>query len=152
MPSESRSTPREIQNYLGRISGPLLDRIDLHIEVPAVKFREMTAERPGESSAAIRERVVAARRIQHKRFAGKPRVTCNARMSTRDLKQYCELDSHTLDLLKHAMADMGLSARAYDRILKVARTIADLAGSDNIRADHVSEAIQFRSLDRQLWA
>jgi magnesium chelatase family protein len=151
MPSESRSTPREIQNYLGRISGPLLDRIDLHIEVPAVKFREMTAERTGETSAQIRERVVAARRLQYKRFSSKPRITCNARMGTREIKQYCAVDETTLELLKHAMSDMGLSARAYDRILKVARTIADLAGSAEIKPDHVSEAIQFRSLDRQLW-
>jgi magnesium chelatase family protein len=151
MPGESRCTPREIQNYLGRISGPLLDRIDLHIEVPAVKFREIAGERTGESSAEIRKRVVAARGLQHKRFSSKPSITCNARMGTREIKQYCALDSAILELLKHAMTDMGLSARAYDRILKVARTIADLAGSDPIKADHVSEAIQFRSLDRQLW-
>ena len=151
MPGESRCTPREIQNYLGRISGPLLDRIDLHIEVPAVKFREISGERTGESSADIRQRVVAARRVQHKRFASKSRITCNARMGTREIKQYCAIDDATLELLKHAMTDMGLSARAYDRILKVARTIADLAGSERIKADHVSEAIQFRSLDRQLW-
>ena len=151
MPGESRCTPREIQNYLGRISGPLLDRIDLHIEVPAVKFREISGERTGESSAAIRQRVIAARRIQQKRFSSKSRITCNARMGTREIKQYCAIDDTTLELLKHAMSDMGLSARAYDRILKVARTIADLAGSERIKPDYVSEAIQFRSLDRQLW-
>jgi len=151
MPGESRSSPREIQNYLGRISDPLLDRIDLHIEVPAVKFREITSERTGETSAQIRERVIAARRIQQKRFSPKSRITCNARMGTRELKQYCVLDDTTLELLKHAMADMGLSARAYDRILKVGRTIADLAGSERMTPDHVSEAIQYRSLDRQLW-
>jgi magnesium chelatase family protein len=151
MPGESRCTPREIQNYLGRISGPLLDRIDLHIEVPAVKFREITAERTGETSAQIRERVIAARRIQQKRFSPKSRITCNARMGTRELKQYCVLDDRTLELLKHAMAEMGLSARAYDRILKVGRTIADLAASERMTPDHVSEAIQYRSLDRQLW-
>jgi magnesium chelatase family protein len=151
MPGESRSTPREIQNYLGRISGPLLDRIDLHVEVPAVHFREITSERTGEASAQIRERVVAARQRQQARFAGKPKLTCNARMGSKELKAYCALDEHTLELLKFAMADLKLSARAYDRILKVARTIADLAGSEKIAADHVSEAIQFRSLDRQLW-
>jgi magnesium chelatase family protein len=151
MPGESRCTPHEIQKYLGRISGPLLDRIDLHIEVPTVKFREITAERTGETSAEIRNRVVAARRIQQKRFLGKPRVTCNARMGSRELKQYCTLDTATLELLRMAMAEMGLSARAYDRILKVARTIADLRGDENIKSDHVSEAVQYRSLDRQLW-
>jgi magnesium chelatase family protein len=151
MPSESRSSPREIQNYLGRVSGPLLDRIDLHIEVPTVKFREISSERTGEMSEQIRERVVAARRIQHQRFAEKPKITCNARMGSRELKAHCALDEATMELLKFAMSDLNLSARAYDRILKVARTIADLAGSERIIGDHVSEAIQFRSLDRQLW-
>ena len=151
MPGESRSSPREIANYLGRISGPLLDRIDLHVEVPTVKFREISSERTGETSAEIRERVVVARRVQQRRFAGKPRITCNARMATKELKAYCALDETTLDLLKTAMNDMNLSARAYDRILKVARTIADLAGAENIGAEHISEGIQYRSLDRQLW-
>ena len=151
MPHESKCSPREIQNYLGRISGPLLDRIDLHIEVPAVKFREMTSEKTGETSAQIRERVMAARTRQQQRFASKPRITCNARMGTKDLKAWCALDDSTLELLKMAMTDMNLSARAYDRILKVARTIADLAGSEPITSDHVSEAIQYRSLDRQIW-
>ena len=151
MPHESRSSPREIQNYLGRVSGPLLDRIDLHIEVPAVKFREISAERTGESSAQIRERVVAARKRQHERFKGRKHITCNARMGTKELKQFCAIDETTRDLLNQAMTGMNLSARAYDRILKVARTIADLAGSENITSDHVSEAVQYRSLDRQLW-
>ena len=151
MPGESKSSPREIQNYLGRISGPLLDRIDLHIEVPAVKFRELSAAQPGESSAVIRARVIAARQIQQLRFAERPRVTCNARMGSRELKAFCALDEAASELLKFAMADMNLSARAYDRILKVARTIADLAGAEHITSEHVSEAIQCRSLDRQLW-
>jgi len=151
MPGESRSSPREIQNYLGRVSGPLLDRIDLHIEVPAVKFREISSERTGEMSEQIRNRVIAARQRQHARFRDKPKITCNARMGSRELKTYCALDEATVELLKFAMNDLDLSARAYDRILKVARTIADLAGSENIAGDHVSEAIQFRSLDRQLW-
>ncbi len=151
MPGESKSSPREIQNYLGRISGPLLDRIDLHIEVPPVKFREMSNAQPGETSAQIRERVVAARRLQLTRFAGKPKVTCNARMGAKELKLHCELDEPTRDLLKHAMNEYNLSARAYDRILKVARTIADLAGAGDIACEHISEAIQYRSLDRQLW-
>jgi magnesium chelatase family protein len=150
MPAESRSSPREIQNYLGRISGPLLDRIDLHLEVPQVKFREISAERTGESSADIRQRVVAAREIQQARFAGK-KIACNARMGTRELKAYCALDEDAKELLKFAMGDLNLSARAYDRVLKVARTIADLAGKPHITNEHVSEAIQLRSLDRQLW-
>jgi magnesium chelatase family protein len=151
MPHESRSSPRQIQNYLGRISGPLLDRIDLHVEVPAVQFSELTGAPAGESSAQIRARVVAARQVQQKRFASRPRVTCNARMGTRELKQFCALNEPALALLKIAMSDMNFSARAYDRILKVARTIADLAGSECITPDHIGEAIQFRSLDRQLW-
>src|SRR6476660_4711291 len=151
MPGESRSSPREIQNYLGRVSGPLLDRIDLHIEVPAVKFREITSERTGEISAQIRDRVVTARHRQQERFKDKPKITCNARMGSRELKNYCALDEPTMELLKFAMADLNLSARAYDRVLKVARTIADLAGSEKIISDHISEAIQLRSLDRQIW-
>jgi len=151
MPAESRSSPREIANYLGRISGPLLDRIDLHVEVPQVKFREISSERNGEASAPIRERVILARRRQQERFREKSKITCNARMGTRELKQYCALDETTLEMLKFAMSDLNLSARAYDRVLKVARTIADLAGSDSIVSDHVGEAVQFRSLDRQLW-
>jgi magnesium chelatase family protein len=151
MPHESKSSPREIQNYLGRISGPLLDRVDLHIEVPQVKFREMAGERNGESSAAIRGRVVAARKRQQVRFADRPKVTCNARMGPKELKQHCALDESSKGMLQAAMTDMNLSARAYDRILKVARTIADLAESERINAEHLSEAIQFRSLDRQIW-
>ena len=151
MPAESRSTQREIQSYLGRVSGPLLDRIDLHIEVPAVKFQEITSERNGESSGVIRERVIAARQRQQARFKGKSKITCNARMGSRELKQYCALDESTLELLKFAMADLNLSARAYDRVLKVARTIADLAGAERISNEHVSEAVQLRSLDRQIW-
>ena len=152
MPAESGSTPREIQNYLGRISGPLLDRIDLHIEVPAVKFHEITSEQTGESSATIRDRVVAARRRQQERFKDRPKITCNARMGSRELKLFCALDESTLELLKFAMADLNLSARAYDRVLKVARTMADLSGAEKIGSAHISEAIQYRSLDRQLWS
>lgn len=151
MPAESRSSPREIQNYLGRISGPLLDRIDLHIEVPVVKFREMTGEKNGETSTQVRERVNIARERQQKRFAAKPKISCNARMGSHELKTHCALDTQTIELLRFARTDLNLSARAYERVLKVARTIADLAGSESIVADHVSEAIQDRSLDRQLW-
>jgi len=129
----------------------LLDRIDLHIEVPQVQFREIASERSGESSEQIRARVVAARRRQLDRFKDRRKISCNARMGARDLKQHCRLSPTTLELLKFAMADLNLSARAYDRILKVARTIADLAGVEEIAGDHISEAIQFRSLDRQLW-
>src|ERR1035437_7890516 len=149
MPGESRSSPREIQNYLARISGPLLDGIDLHIEVPQVKFGEMSSAQTGETSAQIRERVIAARKIQTARFAHKPKVTCNARMGTRELKAFCELDEPTRELLKHAMTEYNLSARAYDRILKVARTIADLRNAEKISSDDISEAIQYRSLDTQ---
>jgi len=151
MPGESRCSPREIQNYLGKISGPLLDRIDLHVEVPAVKFREMTANRTGETSAQIRARVIAARKKQQQRFQTSSRCTCNARMSPRDLRIHYALDEQTLEMLRLAMNDLKLSARAYDRILKVARTIADLADSERITSDHIFEAVQFRTLDRQLW-
>ena len=151
MPGESHCSPREIQHYLGRISGPLLDRIDLHVEVPTVQFRDITTARPGESSARIRERVIVARRRQQERFKSRPRVSCNARMGTRDLKQFCALDEATLDFLKLVMAERNLSARAYDRILRVARTIADLVGAEQLTADYVSEAVGFRSLDRQIW-
>ena len=113
-----------------RISGPLLDRIDLHVEVPPVKFREIAGDRTGETSAQIRERVVAARQRQISRFKDKPKITCNARMGSRELKQFCALEEATKELLKNAMAEYNLSARAYDRILKVARTIADLAGAE----------------------
>ena len=150
MPAESRSSPREIERYLGRISGPLLDRIDLHVEVPAVKFAEMSRARPGEPSAAVRKRVIAARELQLRRFTGRP-VRCNARMGSRELRQFVSLDEPTAALLRTAMTDLNLSARAYDRILKVSRTLADLAGRDPVVAEDVMEAIQYRSLDRQLW-
>ena len=148
MPAESRSSPREIQNYLGRISGPLLDRVDLHIEVPAVKFREMTSEAASESSSVVRERVIAARQRQHDRLKSIP---CNARMNTREMRQHCALADADKELLRQAMDELQLSARAYDRILKTARTIADLDAADTINAAHLSEAIQYRTLDRQLW-
>lgn len=151
MPGESRSSPRAIQKYLGRVSGPLLDRIDIHIEVPSLRFADLSSMPMGESSAQIRQRVIRARSVQQRRFAGRPRVPCNARMASRDLRGYCALDERTHEMLKHAMTDMKLSARAYDRILKVARTIADLAGAEALQGDHVWEAIQLRSLDRQLW-
>ena len=151
MPEDSRSTPREIQNYLGRISGPLLDRIDLHVEVPPVPFKAMTADIAGESSHSIRERVQQARRQQQQRFCNRKQVTCNARMGPRELKMHCRLNEDTGLMLNAAMNDFELSARAFDRILKVARTIADLKHHDQIECDDIGEAIQYRSLDRQLW-
>jgi magnesium chelatase family protein len=150
MPHESRSSPREIAAYLGKISGPLLDRIDLHVEVPAVKFADLGSARPGETSAVVRRRVVAARERQSARFQGRP-VSCNARMGPRELREHVRLDAATQEMLKLAMNDMNLSARAHDRILKMARTIADLESSEELRAEHVGEAIQYRQLDRQLW-
>lgn len=151
MPNESKCSQRQIQHYLNRVSGPLLDRIDLQVEVPAVPFRQLSGAHTGESSAVIRERVMAARRIQQARFRGRARVTCNARMGTRELRQFCRLDDTALGMLQAVMADLHLSARAYDRIVKVARTIADLAGVEQIAVEHVGEAVQLRSLDRQLW-
>ena len=151
MPGESTNSPREIQNYLGRISGPLLDRIDLHVEVPQVRFQEITANRDGEPSASILDRVIAARQLQEQRFDGRVHVTCNARMQARDIKQYCQLADEPKNLLRMAMDELNLSARAYDRILKVSRTIADLAGADAINSEHLSETLQYRTLDRQLW-
>jgi magnesium chelatase family protein len=151
MPEDSRCSPREIQKYLGRISGPLLDRIDLHIEVPIVPFDKISGMVSGESSEQIKQRVTAARSIQLRRFAESKGIVSNASMSSRALKACCQLDGSSLELMKQAMAHVGLSARAYDRILKVARTIADLAHQDHIQPDHVMEAIQFRELDRQIW-
>lgn len=151
MPGESRCSPRQIQAYLARVSGPLLDRIDLHVEVPPVGFHDLSDTRPVEGSAAIRSRVTAARARQRERFHRTPSIRCNARMEGRDLRRHCPLDAPILAYLKHAMQDLGLSARAYDRVLKVARTIADLAGSASLAAEHVMEAVQLRSLDRQIW-
>jgi magnesium chelatase family protein len=151
MPNESKCSPRQIQAYLGRVSGPLLDRIDLHVEVPAVKFQDIAGDRPGEPSADVRGRVIAARVRQLERFRRSPGVTCNARMESRDVRRHCVLDESTREMLKNAMQDLKLSARAYDRILKVARTIADLNGADRISPDNLMEAIQLRSLDRQIW-
>lgn len=142
--------PPQIQRYLSKISGPLLDRIDIHIEVPAVKYQELSGAPTGETSDKIRERVKIARKVQLRRFHQKKNIFCNARMESRDIRTYCRIDSGGDDLLRTAITRFGLSARAYDRILKVARTIADLAGSDEIRPEFVSEAIQYRSLDRAI--
>ena len=144
------ATP-QIQRYMGKISGPLLDRIDIHIEVPAVKYKELSAAHKGEGSNLIRERVIYARRIQLKRFSNLSCVYNNADMGAREVRQFCNLDTAGSEILKMAMTKTGLSARAYDRILKVSRTIADLDNSEAILPQHVSEAIQYRSLDRELW-
>ncbi|MFH1196396.1 MAG: YifB family Mg chelatase-like AAA ATPase [bacterium] len=140
-----------IQRYMSKISGPLLDRIDIHIEVPAVKYKELSSEVNGETSLQIRERVIKARKIQLKRFTGMRHIYNNADMGTREVRQFCRLDSASSELLKMAMTKLGLSARAYDRILKVSRTIADLENETEILPQHISEAIQYRSLDRELW-
>jgi magnesium chelatase family protein len=141
-------TPADVQRYHSRVSGPLLDRIDLHIEVPAVRYQDLASSRAGESSAAIRERVRGAREVQARRFSSLKGVYANAGMQGEQIRQFCRLDTAGEELLKTAMSRLGLSARAYDRILKVSRTIADLAGSETIRPEHVGEAIQYRSLDR----
>src|SRR5262245_29915394 len=137
--------------YRQRISGPLLDRIDLHIEVPAVEYRDVASERAEETSAAVCQRVVRSREIQQQRFRKDGKVNCNARMATRQLKQHCKLSQDSQELIRVAMNELNLSARAYDRILKVSRTIADLAGKTDIDPQHVSEAIQYRTFDRTLW-
>ena len=143
--------PFEVQNYLSKISGPLMDRIDLHVEVVPVSHEELASDKPSERSAEIRKRVVAAREIQKQRFEGCQGVFANAQMSSRMVREYCRIDEAGQLLLKQAMDRLGLSARAYDRILKVARTIADLDGSPNIEIGHLSEAINFRNLDRDNW-
>jgi len=149
---ECRCSPRQIESYRQRISGPLLDRIDLHVEVPLVDFRELSSQTAsGEKSSVIRERVVAARNIQLDRFK-KTSVTSNAAMTSRLVREHCQLDAESTSYLGHAMEQMNFSARAHDRILKVARTLADLSGSEAIRPEHVLEAIQYRALDRKLFS
>jgi magnesium chelatase family protein len=129
----------------------LLDRIDLHVEVPVVKYQDISSGRVSEPSSTVRERVIYARQIQIERFRDLPGIYKNADMNSKAIRKYCELNQSSQDLLKMAMNRLGLSARAYDRILKVARTIADLSGSTDIGTDHISEAIQYRSLDREYW-
>ncbi len=145
-----KCNPMQIEKYMARISGPLLDRIDLHIEVPAVPFQDLAAKAEGTPSAVMREQVWRARKIQETRF-GSSQVRLNARMTSRQLRKFCVLEADGMTLLKTAMESLGLSARAHDRILRMARTIADLAGVDSIQAPHVAEAINYRSLDRKLW-
>ena len=148
---ECTCAPGAVKKYLSRISGPLLDRIDLHVEVTPVPFKDLSLQASGETSAQIRERVVKAREIQQKRFEQSPSIHCNAQMTSSKIRTYCVLDEASMTLLKKAMEKLGLSARAYDRILKVSRTIADLAGEEDIKAAHVAEAITYRSLDRENW-
>lgn len=140
-----------VQKYLNKISGPLLDRIDIHIEVVPVPFRSLSEAKPGESSAVVRERVIKARQIQIARFAENKNIHNNSQMTPKLMKEHCQLDDSGNLMLKNAMEKLGLSARAYDRILKVSRTIADLSGSENINIEHLAEAIQYRSLDRESW-
>jgi magnesium chelatase family protein len=149
---ECRCTPLQIQRYVGRISGPLLDRIDIHIDVPAVRFRELSSDLPAdaEDSATIRQRVIRARERQRERFATDG-IFANAAMTPRLIRRHCRIDADSEAMLERAMARLGLSARAYDRILKVSRTIADLEGLDQIQSAHVAEAVHYRSLDRTYW-
>lgn len=149
--SEGRVSAGAVQKYLNKISGPLLDRIDLHVEVSALKHDTLLNPAPAEPSSSIRQRVEAARTTQLKRFSGRARLWCNGQMGQKEIKKHITLSDESKDLLRQAMTDLNLSARAYDRILKVSRTIADLAGETHVQIDHLSEAISFRSLDRQLW-
>ena len=145
-------TPGQIGRYISKISGPVLDRIDLHVEVPVVPFSQLSQMQPGESSNAIRERVIKARQIQQQRYRDYKGIYCNAQMTEKMLHQFAEPDAASMDMLRMAMERLKLSARAYTRILKVARTIADLEGNENIQSQHIAEAIGYRSLDRSDWA
>jgi magnesium chelatase family protein len=144
--------PGVVQKYLNKISGPLLDRIDIHVEVTPVSYNELATERLSEKSELVRERVIKAREKQEKRYQNNDGVHCNAQMGSKQLREICKIDETGNTLLKTAMEKLGLSARAYDRILKVARTIADLDDCSTIETNHLAEAIQYRSLDREGWA
>jgi magnesium chelatase family protein len=148
---ECRCSLVQVQRYRDRISGPLLDRIDIHLEVPAVEFREIASKEQAESSASVRERIELVRARQAERFSRSGKIRCNARMTSKLIRAHCQLDEAGEGMLRMAMQEINLSARAYDRILKVSRTIADLAGAEQIAAEHVGEAIQYRTLDRNLW-
>jgi magnesium chelatase family protein len=150
---ECQCTQPMIQRYVSKISGPLLDRIDIHIDVPAVNYKELRGGAAPEGSAQIRDRVLRAREVQLNRFAAAgEKIFCNAQMSTRQIRSYCDLSTDCERLLERAMQQQGLSARAHDRILKVSRTVADLDGSAQIEPKHIAEAIQYRTLDRTYWA
>jgi magnesium chelatase family protein len=144
--------PGTVQKYLNKVSGPLLDRIDIHVEVTPVNFDQLSDTRKAEPSSLIRDRVMKAREIQSKRFENNPEIYCNAQMSSTQVREMCQINAVSQNLLKTAMNKLQLSARAYDRILKVARTIADLAETEEIKVEHLAEAIQYRSLDRETWA
>ncbi len=148
---ECRCTPQAIQRYHAKISGPLLDRIDIHIEVPSLKYDELKSIKPSESSEAIRNRVNRAREHQLTRFEKKRKIYCNAHLGSKDIRRFCPIDEQSQSLLKTAIERFGLSARAYDKVLKVARTIADLEGKEKIKVEHIAEAIQYRSLDKNVW-
>jgi len=147
---ECYCTLRQIQNYISRISGPLLDRIDIHIEDPNVQFKDLTSTSIGESSEEISGKVAEARNILMERYKGLKNTT-NSRMSAKQVKKHCLLDNRAEELLHQAMTELGISARGYNKILKVGRTIADLDYSNNVRVEHISEAIQYRNLDRSFW-
>ncbi len=149
---ECSCAPGAVQRYMGKISGPLLDRIDIHVEVTPVSFEEMNSKSKSEGSNEIKKRVIEARKIQSQRFDAMKGVFCNAQMKTRELRELCQIDEASTELLRMAIDKLNLSGRAYDRILKVARTIADLDGQENIQSSHIAEAIQYRSLDRQDWS
>jgi magnesium chelatase family protein len=148
---QCKCNPMQVEKYLGRISGPLLDRIDLHLEVPAVPYEELSRPTDGTSTAAMREQVDRARAVQSERFRGRS-VRLNGRMSPRQVREHCRLDADAEGMLATAMTELGLSARAHDRILRVSRTVADLEGSERITSDHLAEAVNYRTLDRKLWA
>ena len=141
----------DVQKFLAKISGPILDRIDIHIHVNPVKYQDLSSKAEHERSEKVRERVVKARDIQLERFRDRKGIYSNSNMTTKEIKEFCKVDSDCENLMKMAITKLGLSARAYDRILKVSRTIADLSNEDNISAAHISEAIQYRSLDRTSW-
>ncbi len=145
-------TSPQIERYMGKISGPLLDRIDLHIEVPAVPFKELSTAPPGTSSLDMREQVQAARARQHERFDGtRTHTRYNAQMTSREVRKHCRLDDDGMEILRSSVNDLGLSARAHDKVLRVSRTIADLDGSEMIQPSHIQEAVNYRMLDRNLW-
>jgi len=148
---ECTCTPSQIQKYLSKISGPLWDRIDIHIEVPALQYKDLEGETKEETSSTISNRINKARQIQHQRFSGSQKIYANSQMGPREIKKYCKVEEEGKELLRTAIDKLGFSARTYDRVLKVSRTIADLEEADTIKVSHISEAIQYRSLDRNLW-
>jgi magnesium chelatase family protein len=145
-------SPADIKKYMSRISGPLLDRIDIQIEMPSLSYEEITADQKGEKSADIRERINKARSFARERYKGEEKLYCNAELSPRQIQEYCKMSEKAAVMLKKAFDRLGLSARGYDRILRVARTIADLAESEIIEEAHIAEAIRFRTLDRKYWS